>query len=223
MCGACWGQLSVEVPEMVPRDTMGSIYVETESKFLTVRVRKSLFERVEVIEAKPDGDKRRFVFTGPPGKYAVEVIAFDPDTGILEEFATVPIIGETSPGEPGEPGDPGQPDDPDPPSPPLFAELTEVVKKTLPNIEDRDKAGTQKLLREAYELAIESINDSMTVDEAKELTVDLSGDALQDRVDTLSNWRVLLTAVGTQMGQLGGFESISNYKQALAAVVEGLR
>lgn len=70
------------------------IYVNTKYKFVRVRARQSLFEGSKVLKLS----ESEYVLLGP-GKYSVEVTAFDPELGI-DEYSTVIELGEVKPPEP---------------------------------------------------------------------------------------------------------------------------
>lgn len=106
---------SSTAPEQVPSNTNVEVKVETDAKFVSIKARKSLFEVVKVYEgdngsrnkvlnasdlttlqSNIKGQPRLYTFTGPDGKYLVEITQFDPVMGIKEEAITV-IIGTIDP------------------------------------------------------------------------------------------------------------------------------
>jgi hypothetical protein len=80
------------------------IVVETQSKFVKVKARKSLFESAEISKLSAT----EYLLVGV-GKYAVEVTTFDPELGI-DDAAIEVFLGDPQP--------PIPPPDPKPPVPP---------------------------------------------------------------------------------------------------------
>lgn len=102
-------------PDRVPSNTNVEVKVETDAKFVSIKARKSLFEVVKVYEGdggsrnkvlnatdlatlqqEIKGQPRVYSFTGPDGKYLIEITQFDPVLGIKEEAITV-VIGDEDP------------------------------------------------------------------------------------------------------------------------------
>jgi hypothetical protein len=135
--------IEIEADTEFPAYSNAEMIVRTNAKFTKVKVQKSLFEVVkayEVVHGKQD--ERRYVFTGPPGKYAVTVTTFDPDGGIGEESTTITLGKPTPEPQPDPEPDPDPQPDPDPtpdpdvitPSPIrlLFIEETDERNKLTP-------------------------------------------------------------------------------------------
>lgn len=98
------------------------VTVESPAKFIRVRAYKSIFETATVTRL----DEKNYMLSGLPGRYAVEVTAFDPTSGIEEKSIEV-ILGSSPDPDP-------KPDDP--PVPPVKSFRVIFVKEsgsTLPS------------------------------------------------------------------------------------------
>lgn len=81
------------------------VTVESPAKFIRVRAYKSIFETATVTRL----DEKNYMLSGLPGRYAVEVTAFDPTSGIEEKSIEV-VLGSSPNPDP-------KPDDPPVPQP----------------------------------------------------------------------------------------------------------
>lgn len=124
----------INTEEKVAQYTNAVVTVKTDSKFTYIKVQKDLFNEVsvyEVVHNKPG--ERKYVFTGPPGKYKVNIISFDGTSGaiseqnkiVIIEGAVPPIVGPVDPKP-----DPVKPNvDPSPVIPPLPQPDNQVADK----------------------------------------------------------------------------------------------
>lgn len=78
------------IPKLVE---VASISVTSPAKFVRVRAFKSLFEQAQITKLT----ESEYLLSGEPGRYAIEVMTFDPTNGIDERSVEVSIGSSPSP------------------------------------------------------------------------------------------------------------------------------
>lgn len=197
------------VPKVAPA---AQITVVTDYKFVRVKARTSLFESSN-LEKIGEGV---YLLVGP-GKYALEVLAFDPEKGIDERVVRVELES-IGPDEPDEPDVPDEPDNPTPVPPDSFNNIGQRVDKAAANLPKR--AEVAKIYRDGAKDLRE--NPSVTVNDVFESIFSKRVSLLGSDVE---KWKPVTDLVSTDVR--GRFPMarlvIAEYFDAVAVGLEGAR
>lgn len=92
-------QAELVVPSSVDVYKLVKIKTDKNASFYDVMVMTVYKNNIVFIDTVPTSNKGEWVFTGPPGQYAVRLSAYDPTNGVTVETGNV-IIGEPAPPPP---------------------------------------------------------------------------------------------------------------------------
>ena len=110
-CTALHAQNKLTVPSSVAVHSLARVSADAQGEHYHLRVMTVTAGRIKFIRAvRTDAKKATWVFTGPPGVYAIELTVFNKDSGFQTEVGQVVIGERPSPTPP--------PPPPTPPSPP---------------------------------------------------------------------------------------------------------
>lgn len=85
-------QMVVKATEQVDSNTNAEILIENPTGYLQVKSQIDLFNRAKVYEVvSNEQGKRKYVFTGPNGKYLVTITSFSQEKGLTEDTIVVKI------------------------------------------------------------------------------------------------------------------------------------
>jgi hypothetical protein len=115
LCSRVDAQAKLVLPEKVKVYTLATVKSEKKGEHYQLRIMTVQQGRIAFVKAVAAKEEGTWVFTGPPGVYAVELTVFSKETGFSSDVGEV-VIGKPDPPDPGP--DPGPGPGPDPTVPP---------------------------------------------------------------------------------------------------------
>lgn len=232
-------KLDVTVPEQVDEHTICVVQVDTNAKFSSVTIMQSLFESVDCYKLEPtkDEQRQRYVWTGKPGAYRVEVNVYDPEMGVSKVFKKV-VVGKVTPIPDPDPNpdpdpDPNPDPDPDPdpdpqpdPTPPAdFQALTVLIPKLAANVDQDDRIGQAKILADAFDEFAAKTGQYETIADFTIATSDKYKQALG--APLYQSWsQNVLAPLADELRKLrdaGSLSKLEQYGPAWKAIAAGFR